>query len=129
MEDDLVAPASANPEKFVGTADVSDQKGGLAATADPTQGTVPSTACDSSDDDEEYGSWWTGSSDNWAGICSPALGLANPMPSRSETSMPAVATFVGGRDVPVLAFEMLAAGVYSHTVSCEIAPANRKLIR
>ena len=59
-----------------------------------------------------------------------ALGLANPMPSRSEASKPAVATHIASTDVPVLALEMLAAGVYIHTVSYGSAPAaSRKFIR
>ena len=129
MQDDSVAPAPANPEELADTADVSDPEEGLAATAEPTCDTVLAGMCESIDDAFDEGFSSTGSIDTWAGICSAALGLANPMPSRSETSKPAVATHVAGTDAPVLAFEMLAAGVYSHTVSCEIATASRKLKR
>ena len=115
---------------MAGTADAGDHEEGLAATAEPDGENTLGDASQPSDDDSDERLFWTGSSDNWASIYAAALGLANPVPKCDGTSkQPTVGTFFSGTEAPVLALEMLAAGVYKHTLSCDSSPASRQFTR
>ena len=135
VEVDAVGRPVADPEELAGTADAGDHKEGLAATAEPDgdheeglAAQLSRLASQPSDDDSDGGFFWAGSSDKWAGIFSAALGLASPPTRCEETSKPTVATLFSGTDAPMLALEMLAAGRYRHTVSCDSSPASRAFI-
>ena len=136
VEVDAVGRPVADPEELAGTADAGDHEEGLAATAEPDGDHEEGSAAQlsrlanhlPSDDDSDGGFFWAGSSDKWASIFSAALGLASPLPICVESKRPTVATFFSGTDAPILALEMLAAGVFKHTVSCDSSPASRAFI-
>ena len=127
-EDDSVARPVAYPEESAGTADGGDHEEGLAATAVPDGDTALGAVSEPSDDDADDLYHWTGSSDEWPGIFAAALGLANPVPRSAETSKPTAVTLFAGTDAPMLALDMLATGVYRHTLSCDSSSASRDFI-
>ena len=123
MEDNSVAPAVAHHE-LAATADLGDEREGLAATADQDPDIDSGKV---SDDDSEDDCCWPGSSEGWAEIYRGALAISKP--SRSPAEKPRVATLFSGSEAPIAALDQLMPDGYRHVLSREVSDASRQFIQ